>query len=61
MQKHAKKLCAAGFTLLLSMRAYADRYGIDESMGDSDASVSDMAWGALIVAIGYFLWKKWRG
>ena len=55
-----KQLWTTAITLLLSMRAYADRYGIDESMGESDASVSDMFWGALIVAIGYFLWKKWR-
>ena len=61
MQKHAKQIAAAAVSLLLSMRAYADRYGIDESMGESNASISDMAWGALIVAIGYFLWKKWRG
>lgn len=28
-----QKLWAAGATLLTSMRAHADRYGIDESMG----------------------------
>lgn len=61
MRKHTKQLWAAGATLLLSMRAYADRYGIDESMGESDASITDMVWGALIVGIGYLAWKKWRG
>lgn len=61
MQKHAKQLCAAGAALLICMRAHADRYGIDEAMGESDATLSDMFWGALIIGIGYFIWKKWRG
>lgn len=61
MQKQIKKLCGAGVVLLLSMRAHADRYGIDESLGESDASVSDMFWGALIVGIVYLIWKKFRG
>ncbi len=43
------------------MRAHADRYGIDEAMGESDATLSDMFWGALIIGVGYLIWKKWRG
>lgn len=60
MQKHAKQLWAAGAALLISMRAHADRYGIDEAMGESDATLSDMFWGALIISVGYLIWKKWR-
>lgn len=56
MQKHIKQLCAAGAALLICMRAHAD-----EAMGESDATLSDMFWGALIIGIGYFIWKKWRG
>lgn len=61
MQKHAKQLWAAGAALLISMRAHADRYGINEAMGESDATLSDMFWGALIISVGYLIWKKWRG
>lgn len=43
------------------MRAHADRHGIDEAMGESDATLSDMFWGALIIGVGYLIWKKWRG
>lgn len=61
MKKHIKQLCISGAALFICMRAHADRYGIDEAMGESDATLSDMFWGALIIGIGYLIWKKWRG
>ena len=61
MNQLSKKLYAAGAALLISICAHADRYGVSESMSESDASVSDMFWGALIVGIAYLIWKKLRG
>lgn len=56
-----KSALAAIAFMFTSICAHADRYGVSESMSESDASVSDMFWGALIVGIAYLIWKKLRG
>ena len=38
--------------------AWADKYGVDDAMGESGATVQEMVWGALIVGVAYWLWKK---
>ena len=45
----------------LSSKTWADKYGIDEAMGESDASLGDMFFGALIIAAIYWAWKKFLG
>lgn len=52
-------------TLLLNLafttQACADKYGIDEAMSESDASIGDLFFTALIIWAIYWLWKKFFG
>ena len=53
-----KKICTSIIVLFISTLAWADRYGVNESMSESDASLQDMVWGALIVGVIYWVWKR---
>ncbi|MFA9283744.1 hypothetical protein ACCQ08_03095 [Comamonas sp. SY3] len=47
--------------LALTAHAWADKYGIDEAMSESDASIGDLFFTALIIWAIYWLWKKFFG
>ena len=53
-----KKICTSIIVLFISTLAWADRYGVNESMSESDASLQDMVWGAPIVGVIYWVWKR---
>lgn len=55
-----KLLAALTAPAIYSSVAWADRYGIDEAMSENGGSISDAAWGLLLIAFIYFLWVKRR-
>ena len=56
-----RKIFVLAAAIVISGRAMADRYGINESMDEGGGSLSDMALGALIVGVIYLVWKKFFG
>ena len=56
--KIAAKAAAALSWMSWTGAALADKYGIDEAMSDGPVNLSDMVWGALLVAGIIWVWNK---